>query len=150
MREFFFKNPLIKAFIKGLDRKDERVLFNSLKSTDFDAGERLIRKNTKDRAIIIVGTGQFVAFKETANEIYGEGAILGVTEFLNDSPWKDDIICSKGGYICKLYYDTLSDLVSTAPMCAVKILRRIIRHQCYTFICDKKTQQQKNFDFFKV
>lgn len=57
MREFFFKNPLIKAFIKGLDRKDERVLFNSLKSTDFDAGERLIRKNTKDRAIIIVGTG---------------------------------------------------------------------------------------------
>ena len=48
-----------------------------------------------------------MAFKETQNEIYGEGAILGIKEFINDSKWEDDIICSKSGYICKLNYDNL-------------------------------------------
>lgn len=102
MREFFFKNPLVRAFVKGMDRKDEKVLFSNLKTTEFDPGDRLIRRSTKDRSIIIIGGGQFIAFKETENEIYGEGAILGINEFLNDSKWENDIICSKGGYICKL------------------------------------------------
>ena len=57
MREFFFKNALVRAFIKGMDRKDERALFNNLKSTDFDPGDRLIRKGTKDSAIIFVAGG---------------------------------------------------------------------------------------------
>jgi hypothetical protein len=38
----------------------------------------VIRKGTKDRSIIFIGGGSFMGFKDTENEVYGEGAILGV------------------------------------------------------------------------
>lgn len=57
VREFLLKNPLMRAFLKGIDRKDEKYLMNSLKLTDFDPAERLIRKGTKDRAVIFVASG---------------------------------------------------------------------------------------------
>lgn len=57
IREFFFKNQVIRCFLKGIDKKDEKHLFNSLKITEFDPAGRLIRKGTKDRCIIFVGTG---------------------------------------------------------------------------------------------
>lgn len=36
---------------------------NSLKFTEFEAADRVIRKGTKDRSIILIGEGEFVAFK---------------------------------------------------------------------------------------
>lgn len=57
IREFFFKNPIIRTFLKGIDRKDEKYLFSVLKITEFDPSDRLIRKDTFDRAIIFVGAG---------------------------------------------------------------------------------------------
>jgi len=57
VREFFLKNPLMRAFLKGIDRKDEKYIMNSLKTTEFDPGDRLIRKATKDRAIIFIAQG---------------------------------------------------------------------------------------------
>jgi hypothetical protein len=39
-------------------------------------------------------SGQFIAFKETENEIYKEGAILGVDEFIKNDAWPSDIMCS--------------------------------------------------------
>ena len=107
---------MIIAFLKGIDRKDERVLFNVIKSTDFDPADRVIRKGTKDRSIIFIGGGQFMAFKEQENEVYTEGAILGINEFINDAPWKYDIICSKGGYICKLQYESMLDMINSIPI----------------------------------
>ena len=94
VREFMLKNPLIKAFLKGIDRKDEKFIMNALKTTEFDPAERLIRKGTKDRAIIFIAQGQFIAFKEGENEIYKEGAVLGIKEFLRNDEWPNDIICS--------------------------------------------------------
>jgi CRP-like cAMP-binding protein len=128
VREFLLKNPLIRAFLKGMDRRDEKFLMNAMKTTEFDPAERLIRKNTKDRTLIFIAAGQFMAFKETENEIYKEGAILGVTEFLRDDEWKHDIICSQAGTIIRFSYDALQDLIKTAPVTAIKMLRRIIRH----------------------
>lgn len=78
VREFFFKNQVVRTFLKGLDRKDEKLFFNSLKFTEYDPAERLIRKNTFDRGLIFVGSGQFIAFKDTENEIFNEGSILGI------------------------------------------------------------------------
>jgi hypothetical protein len=51
------KNQLIRAFLKGIERKDEKMLFNIIKSTDFDPADRVIRKGSKDRSIIFVGAG---------------------------------------------------------------------------------------------
>lgn len=78
--------------------------------SEFEAGERMIRKNTRDRALIFIGSGTFTAFKETQNQIYGDGAVLGIMEFMHNSPWQDDIICNKGGYVFKLKHESLLDL----------------------------------------
>jgi hypothetical protein len=40
--------------MKGFDRRDEKHVLNSLKTTEFEPAERLIRKGTKDRSIIFV------------------------------------------------------------------------------------------------
>lgn len=133
-----------------MDRRDEKYLLNSMRTTEFDTAERLIRKNTKDRTIIFIAAGQFMAFKDTENEIYKEGAILGISEFLRDDEWKHDIICSQTGTIIRFSYDALQDLIKTAPVTAIKMLRRIIRHQCYQYIYNRKLSEKKNFEFFHV
>jgi len=57
VREFVLKNPLMRTFLKGIDRKDEKYLMNNLKVTEFDPAERLIRKGSKDRAVFFVAQG---------------------------------------------------------------------------------------------
>lgn len=47
----------MKAFLKGIDRKDEKHILNSLKTTEYEPSERLIRKGTKDRSIIFIAVG---------------------------------------------------------------------------------------------
>ena len=133
-----------------MDRRDEKQLLNVMRTTEFDPAERLIRKNTKDRTILFVAAGQFMAFKDSENEIYKEGAILGVSEFLRDDEWKHDIICSQAGIIIRFSYDSLQDLTKIAPVTAIKMLRRIIRHQCYAYIYNRKLTEKKNFEFFHV
>lgn len=57
VRDFILKNPLMRAFLKGIDRKDEKFIMNALKTTEFDPAERLIRKHTKDRSLIFIASG---------------------------------------------------------------------------------------------
>ena len=45
-----------------------------------------------------------------------------------DLPWSNDIICSKPGYICKLTYESLLDMINNSPISAIRLVRRIIRH----------------------
>eukprot|EP00347_Sterkiella_histriomuscorum_P003182 403365276 len=150
VRDFILKNQLVRAFLKGIDRKDEKFIMNAMRTTEFDPAERLIRKHTKDRSIIFIASGQFMAFKDTENVIYKEGAILGITEFLRDDEWPNDIICSSAGMICKFSFESLLDMINTSPMSAIKMLRRIIRHQCYDYIYQKKLTERKSFEFFQV
>lgn len=89
-----------------------------------------------------------MGFTETENEIYKEGAILGINEFIMDAQWPHDIICSKSGYICKFTYESLLDLTNGAPITAIKLVRRILRHQCYSYIYQKKLAERKSFEFF--
>ena len=84
----------MRAFLKGIDRKDEKYILGALKTTEYEPSERLIRKGTRDRSIIFVAAGQFIAFKDHDNEIYKEGAVLGVDEFIQNKPWPYDILCS--------------------------------------------------------
>lgn len=54
VREFFAKNNVIKAFLKGFDRKDEKILMSVVKTIELDTGERLVKKGTTDRCIFMV------------------------------------------------------------------------------------------------
>lgn len=51
------KNPIVKAFFKGFDRKDEKAIMTALKTSELEPADRLVRKGTKDRSIIFVVAG---------------------------------------------------------------------------------------------
>ena len=57
VREFFLKNPIIKAFFKGIDRKDEKTIMTVLKTSELEPADRLVRKGSKDRCVIFVVAG---------------------------------------------------------------------------------------------
>ena len=136
VREFFLKNPIIKAFLKGFDRKDEKVLMGAIKTSELDPADRLVRKGTSDRSIIMVVAGQFIGFGDAGqpNLVYKEGAVLGVEEFLKGHAWPRDLICSQAGVVCKFTHEGLLDMIHHSPVSAIKMVRRIVRHQCYEYI----------------
>jgi hypothetical protein len=70
-----------------------------------------------------------------------EGYILGVEQFLFDEPWGNDILCSKPGFFCKFTNDTLKDLAESASVSASRILRRIVRMQCYQALYSRKIDE---------
>lgn len=84
----------MKAFLKGFDRKDERCFLGSLKTCEFEAADRLVRAGTYDRSLIFVVQGTFMQFKPTENQIFKEGAVLGIEQFLHGKPWDFDILCN--------------------------------------------------------
>jgi len=81
VREFFNKNAIIKTFLSGLDKRDERVFLTDIRASQFYAGDRVIRINTKDRALYFVMSGQFFAVDDSypnRGPTYKAGALLGV------------------------------------------------------------------------
>ena len=96
VREFFTKNAIIRAFFKGFDRKDEKAIMNFFKTSELEMGERLVRRDTRDRCIIFIVAGEFLKFSDPGepNIEYKEGAVIGVEEFLKNREWSKDIICS--------------------------------------------------------
>jgi hypothetical protein len=54
IREFFLKNLIFKAFVHGMERKDERIFMNEVKAQQMAPGDRVVRRNTKERALYIV------------------------------------------------------------------------------------------------
>lgn len=113
---------------------------SALKTSELDPADRLVRKGTVERCIIVVAAGSFLGFGEAGedNLVYKEGAVLGVEEFLRGREWSRDIICSQSGVICKFSYESLLDVISSAPVSAIKIIRRMVRHQCYDYIYQHK------------
>jgi CRP-like cAMP-binding protein len=136
VRDTFMKNPIIKAFFKGFDRKDEKAIMSFLKTSELEPADRLVRNGTKDRSIMFVIAGQFIGFGEIGqdNLIYKEGAVIGVEEFLKNNEWPRDIICSQAAIVCKFSYDLLQDMIHHSPISAIKMMRRIVRHQCYEYV----------------
>ena len=52
--------------------------------------------------------------------------------------------------MCRFTYETLLDMIHHSPISAIKMVRRIIRHQCYEYIYKHKMEQKQNFEFFHV
>ncbi len=83
LRDFYFKNIQLRAFLYGVEKRDEKFIIQALKGTEFESGERVIRKNTYDRSLLFVAEGECIIFNESGeNEVLSEGAIIGVEQFL--------------------------------------------------------------------
>ena len=79
MKDFCKFNPAMRAFLRGLDTSDDRNFINSLQTIEFEKGERIIRKDTWDRCILILAGGRLTSFDDTLEGFkFDEGAILGV------------------------------------------------------------------------
>ena len=52
--------------------------------------------------------------------------------------------------IAKFTWESFLDIQSTTPMTAIKLLRRVIRHQCYDYIYRHKLEQKRNFEFYHI
>ena len=68
LREFYFKNPQMQQFLRGTEKRDERFIVSALSLVEFEIGERIIRPNTYDKAILFVAKGQLISFKEGSAE----------------------------------------------------------------------------------
>ena len=146
LRDFFFKNQSMRAFLQGVEKRDERFIIQAFKNIEFEAGERVIKKDTWDKSVLFLAGGELIAFRGEENEVYQEGAILGIEQFLFDKPWDDDILCKSQATVCKLKYESLLNLVSTNAQAASRVYKRIMRHYCYSQIYERK---QSNINMFR-
>lgn len=140
----------MRAFLKGVEKRDEKFIIQALKGTEVEAAERVIKKGTWDRCMLVVADGELIAFRDDGeNDVYTEGAILGIEQFLFNKKWDVDIICGKTAIVTKLSWETLIDLVPSQALTASRLYKRIMRHYCYMQLYDsgKKAQNQHLFDF---
>ena len=150
LRDFYFKNPSIRAFLKGIDKRDEKYIINMMTNIDMEAGERIIRAKTQERAVIIVAGGEIVAFKDDENTFYQEGTILGIEQFLFNKPWPEDIFCKQQATLCKFSFENLQDMVQSNAIAASRLYKRIARHYCFSQIYQKKKQNMHLFQFKNI
>jgi len=116
VRDFFQKDPVIKTFMQGFDRKDERMLLVDVRGSNMQPGDRVVRRQTKDRSLYFVVSGQFIglgADYPAKTETYKAGAVIGVHQFLHDDHWSQDIICKEEGILGRYEYSSFDALKFT-------------------------------------
>jgi hypothetical protein len=69
----------MRAFLAGVDKRDEKFIINGLKATEFETADRVIKSGTWDRSLLILTDGELISFSaDGENQVYTEGAIIGV------------------------------------------------------------------------
>lgn len=140
----------MRAFLKGIDKRDEKYIINVMTNIEMENSERVIRAGTTERCIILVASGELVAYEGDKNTTYTEGAILGVEQFLFNKPWKEDFICKEQATLCKFSYDDLMDMVSHNALASSRLYKRIVKHFCYSQIYARKQDNMHLFKFKDV
>jgi len=80
--------------LHGVDNRDEKHIIQALKGTEFEAADRVIKKGSWDRSILIVAEGKLLVFDDQGeNMTLEQGAILGIEQFLFNKQWDCDILC---------------------------------------------------------
>lgn len=120
-REFYFKNKQIRDFLYGIDKRDERFVFSSLGLIDLETGSKVIKAGTREQSLLIVANGELIAFRETESVVFPVGSILGIEQFLFNTPWPEDIVVSQGCRLAKLKHESMGELVSTNALAAIKL-----------------------------
>ena len=147
----------MRAFLKGVEKRDERFILQALLTIEFESGERVIRAGTYDKSVLFVAGGELIAFGagetvdgEPENVVYGEGSILGVEQFLFNKEWPHDIICKSQATVCKLRHEGMLNLISQNAIAASRLQRRIMRHYCFMQIYEKKKANIGLFKFSEI
>ena len=143
----------MRAFLLGIEKRDERFIVQAMRTIEFEPGERVIRKDTVDKSVLFVAGGSLICFSFDGLEndrVYQEGSILGIEQFLFDKPWEADLLCDKQATVCKLKYENMLNLISTNALAASRLYKRIMRHYCYMQIYEKKRANMNLFNFSKV
>ena len=95
VKEFYEKNPSMRAFLRGIEKKEEKF-FDACKVIEFETKERVIRKDTWDRSILFLARGKLTSFDDSLEGMaFTEGAILGVEQFLFNKKWDMDLFCNQ-------------------------------------------------------
>ena len=71
----------MRAFLQGVEKRDERFIVQAMRTIDFEAGEKVIRRGTWDKAVLFVAGGELICFSKEGvenDELYTEGTILGI------------------------------------------------------------------------
>ena len=83
----------MRAFLNGVEKRDEKFIFGAFRGTEVEAGDRVTLRDTWDRSILVLAEGSLIEFNPTSeNTTYTEGAILGSEQFLFNKPWDKDLI----------------------------------------------------------
>lgn len=109
-------------------------------------GDRVTRRQTKDRCLFIVISGSFFSLGEgypRMSETYKTGAIIGVDQFMKDDYWDMDLICKEEGSIMgKFEFQTFQSIKDSQPATAIKIYNRIVRLMSFEMIYRKKNDPE--------
>ena len=62
LKDFYFKNPAMRAFLAGIEKRDERFIIQALRTIEFEAGERVIRAGTIDKSVLFLAGGELIVF----------------------------------------------------------------------------------------
>ena len=62
LRDFYFKNPAMRAFLQGIEKRDERFIIQAMRTIEFEPGERVIRAGSKDKSVLFVASGELIIF----------------------------------------------------------------------------------------
>lgn len=150
LRDFYFKNPSVRAFLKGIDKRDEKYIINAMSNIEMESGEAVVKKGCYERCLILVAGGELVSFSDSENTVYSEGAILGVEQFLFNKPWPEELICKQQATLCKFTHDKMVDMVTSNALAASRLYKRIVRHFCFQQIYAKKQENMHLFKFKNV
>lgn len=145
VRDLFFKNQVFRTFLNGLDKRDERIIMAETQARKCSAGDRVIRKGTRERALFIVVQGQFMTLGEEQT-IYHTGAILGFNQFLHGDSWQIDLMSkTDNGVIGKISFSSYQNIKAQNPSTAVRFYSRVYRSLQYELIYSRKNDR----DFYE-
>lgn len=47
----------MRAFLEGIEKRDERYIVQAMRTIEFECGERVIRKGTIDKSVLFLASG---------------------------------------------------------------------------------------------
>ncbi len=62
LRDFYSKNASMRAFLQGIEKRDERFVIQAMRTIEFETGERVIRSGSVDKSVLFVAGGELICF----------------------------------------------------------------------------------------
>jgi signal-transduction protein with cAMP-binding, CBS, and nucleotidyltransferase domain len=70
LRDFLFKDPWMRAFFRGCEKREERIITQSFHISEVEDKELIIQKNSLVRNLLFVAKGSVIVCKDDGpNEV---------------------------------------------------------------------------------